>query len=178
MRCISARVSSATRKAEIGEARHEARRTQYPHRVFDEGLAHVAQHAGLHIARTAEGIDQHAIRILRDGVDGEVAPGEILLQADVGRGMHHEAAVAAPGLALGACQRVLLAGFGVQEHREVLAHRAESACCHLLGRGTDHDEITIAGRDPEQAVPHRATDQKNLHVHVSCTLQRRRVGTA
>ena len=106
---ISASVSGATREAERREARQEARAAQDAHRVLGEGRRDVAQHARLEVARAAEGIDQRAVLVLGDRVDGEVAPLEVLFQRHRRIGVEGEAVVAGRGLALGARQRVFLA---------------------------------------------------------------------
>ena len=66
-------------------------------------------------------------RGLRHGVDREVAAREVLLERHVGREARREAVVAGAGLPLGARERVLFAGVGVQEDREVLADRPVAA---------------------------------------------------
>ncbi len=55
---------------------------------------------------------------LGHGVDGEVAPLQVLLQGHVGREQRGEAAIAGRDLALEARQRVLLVRLRMQEHRE------------------------------------------------------------
>ncbi len=152
-------------EAERGEARHEARRAQHAQRILGEGRADVAQHARLEIAFAAMGVDQAAILALRDGVDGEVAAAEVLFQRHRGRGVDHEAAMPARRLALGARQRVLLAGVGMQEHREVAPDRAEARGQHRVGRRTDHHPVAIPRRQPEQPVTHRAADEVHLTSH-------------
>ncbi|MCW0425708.1 hypothetical protein NB713_003651 [Xanthomonas sacchari] len=105
------------------QPRHEPRRAQHPQRILGEGRANVAQHPLLEIARAAIRIDQTPIGLVAgDGVDGEVAPLQILFQRHRRVGLHLEAVVAAPGLALGARQRVLLAAARMQEYREIAAH--------------------------------------------------------
>ena len=64
----------------------------------------------LEIAPAAEGIDEGAVRRLRDGVDGQVAPREILLERDFGPEFDREAAIARRTLALEARQRIFLVG--------------------------------------------------------------------
>ena len=61
--------------------------------------------------------------VLRDRVDGEVAPREVLLRASRRARRGTRSRVAARGLALGARERVLLVGLRVQEHRKVPADR-------------------------------------------------------
>ena len=101
------------RDDETFEACGEARRAQQAHRVLGEGLADVAQHAVAQVARAAEGVDQRAVGAQRHGVDGQVAPGQILLQRHVGGGMEAEAVIPRAGLALGAGQRIFLVRGGM-----------------------------------------------------------------
>ena len=103
----------------------------------------MAKDLRLQILLAVVGVDQVFVGVTRDGVDRQVAPRQILFQAHVACGMHHKAFVAGRGFALGACQRVLLAGRGVQEHGEVFAHRCEAFGHHLFGRAAHHHPIAI-----------------------------------
>src|SRR5690606_34225218 len=105
------------------EARHEARRAQHTQRILGEGGADVAQYALLQVAAAAERIDQAAVGRLCDRVDGEVAAAEVLLQRHGRVGIDDEAAMAAPGFALGACPRVFLVALRIPGHRAVAADR-------------------------------------------------------
>ncbi len=146
------------------EARHEPCRAQYPQRILDEGRADVAQHPRLDVTRAAPGIDQRAaVLVAGDGIDGEVAALQVLFQRHRRIGVDDEAAVAAPALALGARQRVFLAGMRVQEHREVAADGLEATCLHLLLGGADHHPVAVARIQPQQPVADRAADQVGLH---------------
>ncbi len=95
------------------------------------------------------GIDQRAVFGLGDGVDGEVAAGEVFFQRNIGRGEHLKTLVAFGGLALGASERILLLRFGVKKDRKILADRAIAQLDHLFRCGADHDEITVLDRQPE-----------------------------
>ena len=101
-------VSGATAKV----AKRAAKRAsaQDAHRVFGEGGARRgAARCRCEVALAAERVDQRAVfASARHGVDGEVAPRQVLLERDVGRGVEREAVVAGRGLALGARQRVFL----------------------------------------------------------------------
>ncbi len=108
-------------EAQRGEARGEARHAQDAYRIFAERRRHMAQHAGLEIRAAAVGIHQRAIRRLRDGIDGQVPPQQVLFQRDVRRELGDEAAVTRPGLALAPRQRMLGLRFRMQEHREIPA---------------------------------------------------------
>ncbi len=71
--------------------------------------------------------------VLGDGVEGEIAARQILLQAHRCIGMEHEAFVTGCGFAFGARQRIFLAGFRMQEDRKVRADRLEAAANMLSG---------------------------------------------
>jgi hypothetical protein len=51
----------------------------------------------------------------------------------------------------------------MQEHGEVAAHRFVTLGHHFLGRGAHHDMVAVAGREPQQPVAYRATDEIDLH---------------
>jgi hypothetical protein len=146
-----------------GEAGGEPRHPQDAHRVLDESLADMAQHAALEVLRAPERVDQVALLVACDRVDGEVAPRQVLLQRHVRRGEHCEALVAAPGLALGAGERVFLVGLWMQEDREVLADRAETQPHHLFGIAAYHHVVMVLDRKAEQLVPDRAAYAIDLH---------------
>ena len=52
------------RDVEVGETRCKTRHPQDAHRVFAEGVGHMAQHAGLQVALAAVGVDQRAVRAI------------------------------------------------------------------------------------------------------------------
>ena len=145
------------------ESRREPRHAQDAHRVLGERRADVAQEAPLEVLPAAEGVDQRAVLVPGDRVDGEVAPAQVFLERDIRRGVHREALVAAPALSLGAGERVLLVRPGMQEDREVLADRLVAPGLHLLGRGAHDDMVPVLHREPEQLVAHRAADDVDLH---------------
>src|SRR3546814_2354597 len=94
----------------------------------------MAQHPAFNIARAIERIDQLPLAVFGDGIDGEVAPLQVLLQRHRRIGIDHKAAITAPGLAFGARQRVFFVGLRVQEHREIAAYRAKT----LRQRSEEH----------------------------------------
>src|SRR5208283_6079951 len=115
------------RRHHESKARGKARDPQYPQRILGKRRADVAQDAGAQILFSAERIDQTAVFGASHGVDGEVPARKILLQRDTRRGVEAESLVSAPGLALGARQRVFLVRFRMQEHRKIAADRSEAA---------------------------------------------------
>jgi hypothetical protein len=115
----------------VGKAGGEAGQPQDAHRVFGEGRADVAEHPRGEVALPAVGVGQGAVGVAGDGVDGEVAAGQVFFEGHRRVGVEDEAGVARRGLALGAGQRVLLVGARVEEDREVLADR-------LVALGEEH----------------------------------------
>ncbi len=146
--------------------RGEARHAQHAQRVFGEGRRHVAQQSGLQITLATVGVDQLPLLVFGNGIDGEVASLQILLEGDLGAGMEGEAAITAAALALGTRQGVLLAALRMQEHRKVCAHRAKAPGLHYLRGGADHHPVHFTDRAPQQAITHRAADFVDLHNHL------------
>ena len=97
------------------------------------------------------------------GVHREVAPGQVLFECDVGRGLHRKAFVAPGGFALGAGQGVFFAGLGVQKHRKVLAHWHITLRAHGFGRAAHHHPVAVVDALAHQGIAHRTTDDKNTH---------------
>ena len=81
------------------------------------------QRARREVCLPAVGIDDRAALILGHRIDGEVAAPEILLECHRRCELGGETAVAGVDLALQPRERVLLVRFGVEEHRELPAHR-------------------------------------------------------
>ncbi|MNN45927.1 hypothetical protein D3C81_1602830 [compost metagenome] len=123
----------------------------------------MAQQARFEVALAAVGIDHLAVLVLGHGVDGQVAAGQVVFQADVRAGVEGEAAIALAALALGARQGVFLAGLWVQEDREVRADRAESPGEHFIAGGADHHPVDIGDWPAEQPVAHGAANFVYLH---------------
>ena len=67
----------------------------------------------------------------------------------------------AEGLIFG--EGVLFARLGVEENREVAAHRSEPLFHHLFGRGAHDDPVALPHRTPEQLVPDCAAYEINFH---------------
>ena len=124
----------------------------------------MAQRAGLDVAHASERIDQVAIGIAGDRIDGEVAPAQVVFQGHRWIGMHGEAGMPARRLAFGARQRVFLAAMRMQEHREVAPDLPVARIEHLLRRCADHDVVVVARGQAEQRIAHGAADQVDLCV--------------
>ena len=145
------------------EARGEPCHAQYAHRVFGERRPDVTQYARFQIGNAAVRVDDFAIGVFGNRVDGEIAARQVLLQSDAGVRVKLEPVIAARGLALGARERVFLFGFGMQKHREILADRFVAELDHFFRRGADHDVIAIGYRQAEQLIAHGTADRVDFH---------------
>ena len=104
--------------------------------------------------------DQLAVFILRDGVDGEVAPLQVLFERDGRVGVEFEAVIAARGFALGARQRVFLVRLRMQEHRKIATDGFVAELRHRLRCGTDDHIVPIDHGNAHQLIAHRTTNVK------------------
>src|SRR6185436_17269539 len=78
-----------------------------------------------------------------------------------------EATITGTGLALGAGERVFLAGLRMQEHRKILADRLEAACQQIFGARADDHPVPLPRGQTEQLIAHSAADEIDLHDHVT-----------
>src|SRR5579863_4111871 len=101
----------------------------------------MAQQALLEITLPAVGVDQRTGPAVLDfashGVDGQVAPLQVLLERDLRRELRLKAAITGRGLAFEARQRIFLARLRVQEHREFPANGAIAKLLELLRGAAD-----------------------------------------
>ena len=165
---MSAVVSSHTVKPGSWAANRATR--ENPERVFAERGRHMTQQPRLDVAASAVGVDMAGL-VVGDGVDGQVATLEILFQRDVRVGAADEIRVSRAGPPLGAGQRVLFAGIGMQEHGEVPTDLAVAAFQQIRGRCTDDHPVLLdglGGLAAKEPVAHGATDQVRLHANVGC----------
>ncbi len=124
----------------------------------------MTQDAGLEVSRTVKRIDELASLVLGHGIDREVTPLEVVFERHVRRGIDRKALVAAPALALGARERVLLLGLRVEKHREVGAHGLEALRGHLFGRGANDHVVAVFDRQAQKLVAYGAADEINFHM--------------
>ena len=61
-------------EAAAGKSPRETRHPQHAQRILAEGRGHVTQNAGSQILEAPVRIDQRAIAVARDGIDGQVTP--------------------------------------------------------------------------------------------------------
>ena len=71
--------------------------------------------------------------------------------------------IAGRGLPFGPRQRILFAGFRMQEHRKILTNLAESHGKHVLASCADDTPVTLAYREAEHLIADRAANQVDLH---------------
>ena len=106
----------------------------------------MTQPARLQVTTAAVRIDERAVPAARHRIDREVASREIVLERHVGRESGLEAVVAGARLPLGARKRVLLAGIGVQKHREIPADRPVAHRRERFGGGAHHNVVALRDR--------------------------------
>jgi len=156
----------------FAEAGSETRQAQDPHRIFRKRRADVAQHARVEVAFTAERIDEGTGLVQRHRIDREVAPRQILLERDFGRGMEDKTVIPRRGLALGARQCIFLVCLRMEKNREVLAYRPETRGDQLV-RGCAHDDpVAIPVGAAEQLIADAAADDVGLHLAPAHAAQR------
>ena len=154
------------REAELREPRREPRDAQHAQRILGERRRDVAEHARVEVAPSSPGIDQSAVVSPRDRVDREIAALEILLERNGCARVELEARVAAAYLALGARERIFVAGDRMQEDGEVLADAPISLRKQLVGRSADDDPVALLDRQAEQGVAYRPADLVDFHARI------------
>ena len=133
-------------EVKVGETRRKARHAQHAQWIFVKGVGNVAQQTRLQIALAVKGIDQLAVFPLRDGVDGQVAALQILLERHVGRGPGDEAGVAIAAFPFGARQRVFFTAVWMQKDRKIAADLLKALRQHRLRRRADHYPVPVFNR--------------------------------
>ena len=93
----------------------------------------MAQDAVLQILFTAVSIDDMALFILREGVNGQIAALQIVFEGNVRIGMADKTGIADAGFAFGTRQSILLAALRMQEHRKIAAYLLVTRVEHCLG---------------------------------------------
>src|SRR5947207_562679 len=139
------------------ETRGEAGDAQHAQRIFDKRGRHMPQDSRTQVRLAAVRVDQRAILIARHRIDREVASRKIVGKRHLGRCEELETAIATSVFALGARERVFLAGIGMQEYGEVAADGLVSRRRQHLGRGADDDPIAVAVLASQKLIANRAT---------------------
>jgi hypothetical protein len=70
--------------------------------------------------------------------------------------------VAGSGLALGACEGVLITSNGVQKHGEIAAYLAKAEIPHLPGCRADDDVVSLLDIASQQPIAYRPADKVDL----------------
>ena len=117
----------------------------------------------LQVPAAVERVDQVAVFILCDRVDGDVPAFQVLFQGNLFRGVEGKPRVTRPGLAFGARQGVFLPGFRVDKNGEIPADRLVSQGGHLFRSGADDNPVAVLYLKLQEFIPYRAADQVNLH---------------
>ena len=103
----------------------------------------MAQHLCSDVALATIGVGAVAVFVLGDGVDGQVATGQVFFERHIRGGMHRKAVVAPRGFTLGTRECVFLVGVGVQEDGEVAPHGLVALRHQGLGRATHHHPVAV-----------------------------------
>ncbi len=136
-------------EAARGETRRETRHAQHSQRILHECVRDMTQHATLEVGLAAVGIDQGAVLVLGDRVDGQVAAPEIVFETHPGVDLEFETGVTMAALAFASCQRVLVAAARIEKHRKVTPDTAEAARQHIVPGRTNHDPVALDDVDSE-----------------------------
>ncbi|MNT55211.1 hypothetical protein D3C72_1924300 [compost metagenome] len=103
----------------------------------------MAQQAGVEIGLAVIGVNQYSIITPRHGVDGEIAPQQILFQCHVRGGVAGKSGVTLAGFTFGAGQRIFLMSLRVEEYREVFTHLLIAKSQQIGRRCADHHPVVI-----------------------------------
>ena len=88
----------------------------------------MTKHTRIDICAPTIGVDQCAVFILRDRVDGEVAPLQVLFKRDIGSRMKSEACISRCGFTLSACECIFFMRLRMQKNRKVFTNCDEAEC--------------------------------------------------
>jgi hypothetical protein len=106
------------------------------------------------VCLACEGVVQTACAVDRHGVDGEVAPHQVVFEPHVGAGMKDKPFVAMARLTLGTGQRVFGLCVGVKKDRKVLAHRPKAGAHHGRRGGAYHQIVSVLAWQAKQGITH------------------------
>ena len=126
--------------------RRKARHAQYAERIFRKRRGDVTQQSITQIVLTAIRVNDLAVFVLRQRVDGEIATQEILLQRDVRCGIAGEAGITRTGFPFGTRQGVLLTALRMQKHGKIAAYLLVARVKHLFRCGSHHHPVFIFDR--------------------------------
>jgi hypothetical protein len=95
------------------------------------------------VCLAGEGVMQKAITVNRHGIDGEVAPYQIVVKPHIWAGMKDKPFVAMARLTLGTGQCIFGLCVGVKKDWEVLTHGAKAGVDHGRGGGAHHQIVSV-----------------------------------
>src|SRR5690606_34834357 len=98
-----------------------------------------------------------------DGIDGEIAAPQVLLQCHRRVGADIEAVVARAGFQFGTGERVLLVALRMQVDRKTAADAPVTLRFELSWCCTDDDPVALADRQAQQPVAYGTAYQEDLH---------------
>ncbi len=133
-------------EAQMGVTRGKARHAQDAERIFRECRGDMAQKTVAQVILPAVGVDDMAVFVLGEGVNGEIAAQQILLQRYIRRGVAGESRIAGTGFPLGTRQGVLFPAFRVQKHGKIATYLLVARVEHLFRGGAHHHPVFIFDR--------------------------------
>ena len=87
-----------------------------------------------------------AVFVLCQGVNGEIAAQQILLQRHIRRGVAGETRIAGAGFPFGTRQSVLFAAFRMKKHGKIAAYLLVARVEHLFRGGANDNPVFIFDR--------------------------------
>ena len=106
----------------------------------------MAQQTILQIAQTVVRVDNLAVIILSQRINGQIATLKIIFQRDIRCGIASKTGVTGTGFPFGTCQRILFMRLRMQKHRKIAAYLLVARVEHLLWRTADHHPISVFDR--------------------------------
>ena len=106
----------------------------------------MAQQTILQIAQTVVRVDNLAVIVLGQRINGQIATLKIIFQRDIRCGIAGKTGVTGAGFPFGTCQRILFMRLRMQKHRKIAAYLLVASVEHLLWRTADHYPISVFDR--------------------------------
>ena len=106
----------------------------------------MAQQTILQIAQTVVRVDNLAVIVLGQRINGQIAPLKIIFQRDIRCGIAGKTGVTGTGFPFGTCQRILFMRLRMQKNRKIAAYLLVARVEHLLWRTTDYHPISVFDR--------------------------------
>src|ERR1700690_4341391 len=122
----------------------------------------MTQYASLQVALPAERVDERASVVLRHGIDGQIAPREILLESDFRSELDRKAAIPGRSLSLASGQRIFFVGLRMQEHGKVASHFTIIETQQFVAGAPYHHPVAFLNGQTQQRVSNGAANQIHL----------------